>query len=427
MREYVTQFFEFKPFDVLSSLLVAFLLVMALCGVHNTIINTLTVGLFELIFIIVYIVSVRRFTAISRLWSSYQWVLVCTLLWFLSTTLSLYFAVTQAGIESAQLKAIYASYAMFILHVAFGFCFASFLLEAGINANRFLWAMSVGVFGLCVFMAFLLLIGHKGMGEFWHDGLSFAMNIRHIGYWMTAGSACAFSLLLLEDSRTKQVCLFLIAVGSAAMLIWMGGRGGVFSWLSSLCVLVFVAWYVGLLTWKKVLLMVLSVFCAFTLAEMSSVDDWGWNGMMRVAGTVSGLDGADGGGGFSTGRTLLWKTSIDAWRASPWFGLGANAYLFLPERVFGIHPHNFIIQLLLEWGVVGLGLFLVVFIFSCCHPLVRVFNTRSIAPNQLVAGTVLISLLAHALTDGIFWYARPLMYISLALSIYLTAPQMANE
>ena len=46
--------------------------------------------------------------------------------------------------------------------------------------------------------------------------------------------------------------------------------------------------------------------------------------------------------------------------------------------------------------------------------------------NQLVAGTVLLSLLIHALTDGIFWYARPLMYISLTLAIYLTASQVTH-
>lgn len=425
MNNFQSHFFSFKPFDVLSALLTAFLLVMALCGVHNTIINVLTIGLFELFFIVAYSLIVHRFSAFSILWRSSRWVVFCLILWLISVSLSLYFAVNQPALLAEQVPAIYTSYILFLLHVLFGFCVASFLLESGMNARRFLLALSMGVFLLCLYMVFLLLQGHEGMDRYWVHGLPFAINIRHVGYWVTAASAGAFALLLIEQTPWKKLALFIVAVVCAATLIWMGGRTGTFSWLVSVCVLLMMSAYCGVLTLRRFWLIILALVSAFTLSSLCSVYDW--NGMTRMISTVSEVNSEGHSEGFTEGRTLLWQVAIDAWKTSPWFGLGANAFLFLPDRPHGVHPHNFLIQLLLEWGIVGLSLFLLLFVTACCLPLVQVFKEKTITANTLVAGTILISLLVHALTDGIFWYARPLMYISLALAIYLVSAQGGKQ
>ncbi len=65
-------------------------------------------------------------------------------------------------------------------------------------------------------------------------------------------------------------------------------------------------------------------------------------------------------------RQAIWSFSWDLFRQTPWFGVGANvsemqpgADIYNPDaRVFNIpqHPHNFILELLIEGGGVGFGL-----------------------------------------------------------------------
>ena len=55
----------------------------------------------------------------------------------------------------------------------------------------------------------------------------------------------------------------------------------------------------------------------------------------------------------STGRSEMWALSLQAMSASPWFGLGPYGYFFIENRSYGDQPHNFLIQFLVEWGVIG--------------------------------------------------------------------------
>ena len=72
-------------------------------------------------------------------------------------------------------------------------------------------------------------------------------------------------------------------------------------------------------------------------------------------------------------RQIIWKGAIELGSASPWFGIGANTINYAPGadqfiartnflRLIPGHPHNWVVEILAETGIIGLGgLSLVVF------------------------------------------------------------------
>jgi O-antigen ligase len=65
-------------------------------------------------------------------------------------------------------------------------------------------------------------------------------------------------------------------------------------------------------------------------------------------------------------RQAIWKFSLEASSDSRWFGIGANVIDKLPDarnwnevtktRNIPLHPHNWIVEILVETGIVGLFL-----------------------------------------------------------------------
>lgn len=58
------------------------------------------------------------------------------------------------------------------------------------------------------------------------------------------------------------------------------------------------------------------------------------------------------------GRVRIWKRSIGYWKERPWLGIGFGSFQYLPEERTFFHAHNFLLNLLVEQGLLGLGLLL---------------------------------------------------------------------
>lgn len=65
----------------------------------------------------------------------------------------------------------------------------------------------------------------------------------------------------------------------------------------------------------------------------------------------------EGGRGYMSGRFEVWQTAWSHVGEHPWFGIGLMNYRHLPDAI-DLHPHNWLIQLLLETGLVGTALFM---------------------------------------------------------------------
>lgn len=118
--------------------------------------------------------------------------------------------------------------------------------------------------------------------------------------------------------------------------------------------------------------------------------------------------------GLGGGRLDIWHLAYQHVYDQPWFGLGMNSFRFLPGADF--HPHNFVIQLWLEGGIVGLVLAFAVLGLIACR-----LYTRGRTDLVGVAGlAALAGFVISALTNkSIFnpeWIVVLLITMAFALS-----------
>ncbi|TNM45074.1 O-antigen ligase family protein [Nocardioides albidus] len=124
------------------------------------------------------------------------------------------------------------------------------------------------------------------------------------------------------------------------------------------------------------------------------------NVFVRVA-TTAAADGE----GFSSGRVELWHTAVDdVWRA-PWFGRGPDAFALVEPMALVLHPHNVVLQLLMEFGVVGVLLLLGLAARSLLRAGARRVwqGCRRTRSGQLLSA-ILVAQAALAMIDGpLYW------------------------
>ena len=92
----------------------------------------------------------------------------------------------------------------------------------------------------------------------------------------------------------------------------------------------------------------------------------------------------------------------------------------MPNRIYGAQPHSFLVQFLLEWGLVGgllfLGLLLYGFWRGFIEHVVRARGELDVA--SLLAGTIIVALTVHRLVDGTYYHPQPSLYLALAFAVW---------
>ena len=79
------------------------------------------------------------------------------------------------------------------------------------------------------------------------------------------------------------------------------------------------------------------------------------------------------------------------------------------------HPHNFIIQFLVEWGIVGSLLIIILLIKIGISSLKYFFKYKKY--HLLISGLSITGLVLHGLIDGALYHATFTFYFVLFLSI----------
>jgi O-antigen ligase len=107
--------------------------------------------------------------------------------------------------------------------------------------------------------------------------------------------------------------------------------------------------------------------------------------------------GDDSMGRSASQRLEAWTGSWDLWLRQPFLGSGAGSW---PIRYYGLdvarYPHNLILEVLVEFGVVGLLLLAVVAIVAARHTSVRHLRED---PFLMCAAMLCISTFLHAMTS----------------------------
>ena len=130
-------------------------------------------------------------------------------------------------------------------------------------------------------------------------------------------------------------------------------------------------------------------------------------------------------------RINLWNYGYILFLENPYFGKGPGGFAisayndFYAQKSYGDllitdnfthnHPHNFIIQFIVEWGAIGTFLILTLFIKLGLSSLKYFFKFKNY--HLLVPGLSIVVLTSHGLVDGALFHATFTFYFVLFVSI----------
>jgi O-antigen ligase len=140
--------------------------------------------------------------------------------------------------------------------------------------------------------------------------------------------------------------------------------------------------------------LVLLAAMAAVVAHLATVSAGSLRGIQRF----DVLLGAEGGGGSVSARLEFWPASLRLWAEAPVFGQGVGGWPMLYYgRDVDWHPHNLVLEVLVEFGLVGFFLLAAVMAAACY----RVTAERLRAePVLMTAAMLCISAFLYAMSSG---------------------------
>ena len=140
---------------------------------------------------------------------------------------------------------------------------------------------------------------------------------------------------------------------------------------------------------------------------------------------------------FSRAHEVHYLTAIKMFKDSPIIGLGPNMYrkkcsetkFFIEQSSCTTHPHNFLLQILAETGLVGVFFYILVFILILREMISKLYNRKikkmSLSINQTSKFILCIGFFINVfiifLPNGNFFnnYLNALMFIPLGFYLFL--------
>lgn len=234
----------------------------------------------------------------------------------------------------------------------------------------------------------------------WVGALPAAIHIRHLGFYAGAVVGMCIGRFALVSGRTGWTATFAVATLGIALAMATGSRGNL--------VALGIAFAAGMLLLpalrqRQVVLGVLgSAVLGLVLASCLPLPE-GLGGLGRAVAATTG-------GAPASGRTILWLSTIGAIWERPLFGHGEAQLAFVMKGENPEHPHNFLLQVLLAWGVIGA---LCIAILAIPFALHTVRGVRRLGGEWLPPFLAMLVLLAYSAYDGT-------LYHPLSLSIFAT-------
>lgn len=265
-----------------------------------------------------------------------------------------------------------------------------------------------------IFPGITVLAGLVSMGAIYSIGLSSTYpfgtdipgfsNIRHSGYIFAPAIALCLGRLATSPHQWRTTVLLALNV---ALCLWFGSRGPFLGLIVGLVV----AWIL-FSNFRRRTFWIHSLLSTATGAILSvivpSPDDPAFNALRRFFGGGTDLEG------FTSGRTEVWKDAIRLIADRPLFGYGGEQFQYVSPVAANVsrHPHNFALQAIFDWGVIGGGAFLILLAFGVGSALKL---HQDLTPAGRVALFGAACMLGYALVDGILFYSFTIAVTSIFL------------
>lgn len=255
---------------------------------------------------------------------------------------------------------------------------------------------------------------------FWRMGASpvsaFYVHHRLMGLHALAGALAAVALLRDPDPRAARLrgIAWVIGIITWASFLWAGSRSTVLGLAAALAVWFWRSDRAGRRRLPIVAGGLLLGGLALSLVNWSDKSYLGWwHWWSRAAEAGVAVDAS----ALSSHRSDFWRGAIAHLGDAPWFGLGPDAYGYLTPRLEGAQPHNLLLQLLLDVGIVGT--------LAAGGSVARVLRAGARSPAALDWLAAALGFVVAAQVDGYFFYPLAAFPALLALGA-CAAPAIEN-
>jgi O-antigen ligase len=291
-----------------------------------------------------------------------------------------------------------------LLHVTFGVAVGAITAAASdVDVQRFWRAVAAGLLGfLVITTAFVATAPQDGSFRWVYFGLA-VTNVRHLGNYASVIFGIGIAAVALARGRSALIWGAALCSAGLTLTFWSGTRAAFVAILAATAV----GWITSkqIRAWRSAVTLFASAAAATALAAALPAPTPEF-GMWRLFGAL------DPGPELSTrgGRVEIWGIALLKILDRPVLGHGTAR--IEPERTNGIgiitHPHNSVLQILLQWGVAGASLF-----FSLIAALwIMLWRTTAADPaSHLASFMVATGLLAQSLFEGSLYFAYPIMMI----------------
>lgn len=303
--------------------------------------------------------------------------------------------------------------AITLLHGLFALAAAWLVCRNRAFLRQWLWPMVVVgtvAYGLTAHL-FVMLIPDPARFDWANFGLA-VVNVRQIGYYAVVGTSASLGLAAVRGGRRGFMVWTALAALLFSLSFWSGTRSSVIAaWGAVVVCAVLVP---RLRTTRAVAALLISTATGAVLSLLN-VPPSGYFGLAR-------LWGADGGGAdaIASGRIPMWTGTLRAIFERPLFGYGEGQFRFVVPESLGFfnHPHNSLLQIALQWGLVGLALTLLLFGTAAG----RIFEARNRDAEDVPALLVAASLLIYSFYEGTLYHPYPIMMLTVAAAFLIGRP-----
>ena len=261
-------------------------------------------------------------------------------------------------------------------------------------------------------IAAIIFVAGQPEGVDWFYDLPGYAHLRHTGYVFAPAIAIGVAQLALRSAADRRFHMFALGANVAFML-WLGSRGPVLG--LGIGVLVCASCLPAFRSRGFLLRAGGTLLAGAALSHAAPVPDTaGFDAIGRFFVPPTNANE------ITTGRTIIWLETLQHIHEKPLVGHGSNQFQFVAASAVQTfkHPHNGILQILFDWGVIAGAAFL----FLLGKLTIAAF--RSVRFTPALRGGIIMgvsTLFGYAIVDGTLFYSFPIVVAALLMAHALTA------
>jgi len=371
----------------------------------------------ECAFIMLYVIVAGAGPALHSLWRRHRLIADFLLMWGVMLLLSYLFSPYYSFQNPLAVMRLVETYTHLLFFLFLWDCFRRFDID-----SRFLYialvASTLTVMGYFVYIHFAYPELHADDRVFSIRSPQLLLNTHmHRISSQVETALVVLSAFLLTGFKEKAAVLTVFTL-LAAFLLWLGGRAALLG--VGVAFMFYMAASGDRMGWKSLLaLMTLPPAVLGVMAYFQFVDLAYFSHALHKTFQSGSLDS------MATGRLQVWSLALEKLNGHWGLGTGPQSYFFYPNRHHEvIHAHNFVLQFLGEWGVLG-SAFLLFPVYRALrlgivlHPMFSPEHRRA----HLAAGLAMVALTVTALFSGVFFFHQTIVYFLFAMVIWITPPK----